>query len=100
MPQSARGMSTPPKVDMASTMKVLPAARATWPTAATSLRMPLVVSPWTMATWGDGGVLGQVLGHRVGRGAGVVGDLVEGVGHPGVAADVGPCAGHRPRWRR
>ena len=51
IPQSARGMSMPPKVDMASTRKVLPAALATWPTAATSLRMPLVVSPWTMATW-------------------------------------------------
>ena len=51
MPQSATGISTPPKVDMASTMKVFPACFTTWPTACTSLRMPLVVSPWTMATW-------------------------------------------------
>ena len=38
---------------------------------------------------GDGGVLRQILGHRIGLGALVVGLLIEGVGHPGVAADVG-----------
>ena len=38
---------------------------------------------------GDGGVLRQILGHHAGLGALVVGLLIEGVGHPGVAADVG-----------
>lgn len=51
MPQSATGISTPPKEDMASTMNVLPASRTTLPTDWISLRIPLVVSLWTMATW-------------------------------------------------
>ena len=61
MPQSATGISTPPKEDMASTMNVLPASRTTLPTDWISLRIPLVVSLWTMAH-GDRGVLGQQLG--------------------------------------
>ena len=51
MPQSETGISTPPKEDMASTIKVRPASRTTLPTDWMSLRMPLVVSLWTMATW-------------------------------------------------
>ena len=50
MPTSGTLISTPPKELMASTTKVLPAAFTTEPTAAMSLRMPVVVSLCTMAT--------------------------------------------------
>ncbi len=44
MPQSPTGISIPPKLDMASTIKMRPAFFTTSPTERISLRIPLVVS--------------------------------------------------------
>ena len=51
MPQSAAGISTPPKLDIASTIKVLPMSFTTFATDSISFRIPEVVSLWTMDTW-------------------------------------------------
>ena len=51
IPQSATGISTPAKLDMASTMYTFPKALATFPTDSISFRMPEVVSLCTMDTW-------------------------------------------------
>ncbi len=50
MPHFCMGISTPAKLDMASTMNVLPACLTTLPTASISLSRPDVVSLCTMAT--------------------------------------------------
>ena len=68
MPQSETGISTPPKEDMASTIKVRPASRTTLPTDWMSLRMPLVVSLWTMATWVMAGSWASSWATRAGSG--------------------------------
>ena len=44
IPHSCMGISTPAKLDMASTMKILPASLTTLPTASMSLSKPDVVS--------------------------------------------------------
>ena len=51
IPSSSAGISTPPKLDMASTIKVRPDAFTTPATEAMSFRIPDVVSLCTMETW-------------------------------------------------
>ena len=53
---------------MASTIKVRPASRTTLPTDWMSLRMPLVVSLWTMATWVMAGSWASSWATRAGSG--------------------------------
>ena len=47
----ARSMGRIAKLDMASTIKARPAFAQTAATASSGLRMPVVVSQWTTATW-------------------------------------------------